>query len=763
MPTLRHFLSLFIATLLVITCLASLASAQTRAADATAPGGLPFMVIDFSMPAANDAAVLPGCDPTVEPGFMCITQIAGRVYLPPGINKPDSKTYPIIILLHGNHPSCGRAYDPTKDRKDLMNNAGPRQPRIDDMNEFSNTGMCPAAPVAYTEVPSYEGYEYLGDRLAGDGYVVVSINANRGIALRNSAPGVVDDFGLIRARGRLVLRHLQILSGWNNNKGTSNPFLSGIDLFRKLDFTQVGLFGHSRGGEGVRAAYNLYSADPDGTDWRMRIGAVTFQAIFELAPTDIRRSFSLGMVGYDANDVAWNSLLPACDSDVDNLQGLPPFDRMLKEQSSFDRISTYLVWGANHNFYNTQWQTTDGLDTRITNKNPAPTCLSASNLFCVDPNVNFTDNRPLFANSILNSPGGGSIQQSTALSSVLALFRAYVGRAKNEMFDANFNPLVGVAGTVVNPDQQRFVYPSRCIERGYSRPPVSETVFEDFTQATGLNSHSTAGHPVHNARGNRMGTIDVEHENGVVTLNDPEQRLANITWTTRNPNDAPFFQDNWTTPGSSMDISSYATLDFRVARQVDPKANATTSTDFSIYLIGDPATAWAGPVKLSDALKQGFASLTGPTGEMRMNNQQAGTHIYHSYMETVRIRLSAFPNLARVQRRMRGVQFLFNQTTTGAIYLADITLSPDLGAGIPASASLPVAGAGSQSLTQSLPSLWEKPLIHSGSVAAMKRGILVYGIEGVPYADGVKLELTSDYQFPAGDAPMVLQIGPSSL
>lgn len=91
--------------------------------------------------------------------------------------------------------------------------------------------------------------------------------------------------------------------------GASNPFLGGIDLFHKLDFTQVGLFGHSRGGEGVRAAYNLYFNDPAGTDWETDIGPVGFRAVYELAPTDIRTDPRIAMP-LDADDVAWNSLLP---------------------------------------------------------------------------------------------------------------------------------------------------------------------------------------------------------------------------------------------------------------------------------------------------------------------------------------------------------------------------------------------------------------------------------------------------------------------
>jgi predicted dienelactone hydrolase len=104
-------------------------------------------------------------------------------------------------------------------------------------------------------VPSHRGYDYIATELASHGYFVVSINSNRGINNGNAAPG---DPNLIYARGRLVLKHLQRLSDWN--RGATTPGSIGVSLNGKLDLTQVGLMGHSKGGEGVRAAYNLYRA-----------------------------------------------------------------------------------------------------------------------------------------------------------------------------------------------------------------------------------------------------------------------------------------------------------------------------------------------------------------------------------------------------------------------------------------------------------------------------------------------------------------------
>jgi hypothetical protein len=63
---------------------------------------------------------------------------------------------------------------------------------------------------------------------------------------------------LIKARGILVMRHLQNLSQWNRHGGT--PSGVGVELQDHLDFANIGMMGHSRGGDGVRAAYNDYIA-----------------------------------------------------------------------------------------------------------------------------------------------------------------------------------------------------------------------------------------------------------------------------------------------------------------------------------------------------------------------------------------------------------------------------------------------------------------------------------------------------------------------
>lgn len=285
-------------------------------------GGLGVERIDYQFEPAVDLDVLDDRK----------TELWARLYLP-SVRSKHARS-PIVVLLHGNHGTCGTGV----------------RPRRDDLTSYTLSGTC---PTGYQVVPNHLGYEYLAEQLTSFGFAVLSINANRGITAGYGVPG---DEGLNLARGRLVLKHIEALYQWMESSQLSRAEL-GVDLKGRFDFSKTYLFGHSRGGEGMRAAYHYAKND---SDWIKRLpNGFNIRGIFEVGPVDGQTDMQL-----DAFGTNWGVLLPYCDGDVSTLAGNYVFDRQLArpEQESTEHYkAVYSVWGANHNFFNTEWQQSDAV------------------------------------------------------------------------------------------------------------------------------------------------------------------------------------------------------------------------------------------------------------------------------------------------------------------------------------------------------------------------------------------------------------------
>lgn len=259
-------------------------------------------------------------------------EVEGKVYL------PDTEgAAPVVLFLHGRHTSC--------------NGSG------------SNPARWPCLPTQ-TNIPSYAGYDGAAEALASHGYAVISIGAN---AINSNDNQLALDYGA-QARGRLILDTLEIFEDANAGVSTTlydaqtdrevtlADALSGNeglpaaglddeiteltpqDLVGRLDFSRIGLMGHSRGGEGVTSAATLNAALDDPFD---------IVSILPLAPVDFGRMTT--------PDIPTMLLLPYCDGDVSSQQG-----QHMNDDSRYafdDDVLRTDVWvmGANHNFFNTVW------------------------------------------------------------------------------------------------------------------------------------------------------------------------------------------------------------------------------------------------------------------------------------------------------------------------------------------------------------------------------------------------------------------------
>ncbi len=223
-----------------------------------------------------------------------------------GVSLPAGTTrYPLVLFLHGRHAICS--------------GLGPT--------------MAMSIPCSGgTRIPNHQGYNYILDTLASRGFIAISIDAY------DIQPS--NGVGNYEARGRLILEHLNRIQDWDIN-GT-DPF-GGI-FQNRIDMTQIGIAGHSRGGEGVVAATEINSAEP--ATYGHSIGAAV-----AIAPTDQQSGTS-----WDIETSPYLLLASAADGDVWNQQGFRTYDRAYPTGASVQHPKA-VAWihGANHNYFNTIW------------------------------------------------------------------------------------------------------------------------------------------------------------------------------------------------------------------------------------------------------------------------------------------------------------------------------------------------------------------------------------------------------------------------
>ena len=538
-------------------------------------------------------------------GTTRVTELKGTMYYP---TIGAGQVFPVVVMLHGNRNSCGHSSNP----------------RLDSDNTYASTGACPSG---FTEVRGDKGFAYVAHELAKLGFIVFSIDANRGIAgLDNGAPPSGDQ---LDTRGRLVLKTLQHMSKWNSG-ALATP--SGLpSLLGHLDLHNVGLLGHSRGGEGVRAAASFYANDPT---WQSAIPNLRFKGIFEIGSTDT--DFGDG-IDYDDGNIPWALLMGTCDTNAFCLEedcpartGLMTFDRLVNNAVGF--VGEYAVWGANHNYYNSEWQMSD---LELLNSDG-----SSLNRSC-QPG-------PIYQPGGVGSGITGSAKQRqtavyTVTNFMLGTVPATADLSQLSIFDSAqpAPPAIKVSRAHTANEGTRF--------------PL-EDFHNDFPQSStfGVDNEKSSAVTVEQAADGLYAQIDADHLHGLP--------CARVTWSTASSSN--FFQVNWAPAGSGDDFSGETFFEFRIERDntnlLDPPTN------FSLRLVN-------GDGSLSNAVQiSTFTSLTGPSG---MLDGDSGTLVRPFPFGTVRIPLPAFTgaNLSS----LRGAKFIFDQSASGPIFMTNVRMESD--------------------------------------------------------------------------------------
>lgn len=523
------------------------------------------------------------------------TNFPGPVELLASIHYPTALAgpYPVILLLHGRHATCFKG--------------------------GSQLLQWPCTTNGSQPIPSYKGYDYVSNVLASHGYVVVSISAN-GV---NAVDNAVFDLGAL-ARAELTQKHLDILNTFNTTGGA--PF--GNKFVGKFDLTKVGTMGHSRGGEGVVRHYVLNNSlgSPYG-----------IKAVFPLAPVDFNR--------FVVNNAALNVLLPYCDGDVADLQGVHFYDDARYNVPGDQAPKHYeLVMGANHNFYNTIWSP---------DSSPFP---GAINDWLTFVPGGHSDSH--CGSGPTNQRLTEAQQRGTGLAYMSAFFRAYVGG------ESQFIPILTGDAPPPPSAQTNNLFVS------YHAPAALRLDVNRLLNDTNLSINTLGGAAtqIDLTPYELCGGEAPQPQRCLLDFNNAQQ--PHTTPSARSPlRGLSQLKTGWNNlsgnyrnniPAALGNVSGFQAVQFRVSVNfADVRNVPDLAQDFRVVLTD--ASGASASVRVSE-----FSSaLFYPPGEVLV--------VPKVVLNTVRVPLSAFSGVNL--NAVRSVQFTFNERLQGGLLITDVAFA----------------------------------------------------------------------------------------
>jgi len=187
-------------------------------------------------------------------------------------------------------------------------------------------------------VHSEEGYDYILKNLASHGFIAASISMN---FLNGKVSGEME------ARSILILQHLKLFRKWYFEPGT--PMQSIIDL------NNIGLIGHSRGGEAAAGAafLNIKLHNPKNYEFNFNF---KIKSILTMAPTDERFPVKGGSSSLIPNNVEYFMMLGSRDTGTYSFKSVQFFSKLFHSSRGFRGTKSMLwLYGANHSNWNTVW------------------------------------------------------------------------------------------------------------------------------------------------------------------------------------------------------------------------------------------------------------------------------------------------------------------------------------------------------------------------------------------------------------------------
>lgn len=192
------------------------------------------------------------------------------------------------------------------------------------------------------------GYEYLGRLMASRGFIFVSVDEN---FLNSDWYDIVDHLRTENdCRAWLLLKHLELWRAWNRD--TESPF------YGKVDMDNIGLVGHSRGGEAVAIAtcFNRLPNHPDDATLPFNF-YFNLQSVIAIAPVD--GQYRPAGTGTTLENVSYFVIQGSNDMDLRSYEGIRQFQRTEFKDTAHHVKAGLYVFGANHGQFNTIWGRND--------------------------------------------------------------------------------------------------------------------------------------------------------------------------------------------------------------------------------------------------------------------------------------------------------------------------------------------------------------------------------------------------------------------
>ena len=191
--------------------------------------------------------------------------------------------------------------------------------------------------------PSYLGYDYLGEYLASNGYVVVSVDEN-----------IINDLHEGNdKRAILLLENMKAILEENEREGSP--------IYGLIDPDRIVIGGHSRGGEMVADAYLFNGLERYPEDGNYRFDHhFNISGIIAVAP--VVDQYMPVSQAVQIKDTNYLLLHGSNDQDVSSMMGEKQYNNLYftgDGDEQYIKSSVYIL-GANHGQFNSLWGRYDG-------------------------------------------------------------------------------------------------------------------------------------------------------------------------------------------------------------------------------------------------------------------------------------------------------------------------------------------------------------------------------------------------------------------